>query len=186
MNDVVEPTRPVARTRRRGWWMAFAVSTVVFVLGIVVGSVLTSAVMRSSSPWRFDAPQFRADRIADRLTVDLGLTEAQSTRIREIFRSQHEQLKRIRKETEPLVREVLDQTHSLVLAELSPEQQQAWEERYERMRKRMRAPGWDRTRGERRNWRHEGETHDPVRLIEKDDGAQPEGAEVAVTDALDE
>lgn len=158
MTDAPEPTPPVA-PRPRGWWSLFALSTALFVLGGIAGAALTLAVIRSNSPWRFDAPPFRPERIAERLARDLDLTPAQTEEIRNIFRAQHEELQAIRRDAEPRVREVLDRTHALVMAELTDAQQAAWEERYERMRRRMRAPGWQRPR----------ETRDPDRLIERFD-----------------
>lgn len=161
-----EPLEP----RRRAWWAAFGVSTLVFVLGAVAGSVVTMALLRNSDPWRFDAPPFRPERIAERLSKDLELSDAQSARVSEIFRSQHDQLKAIREDTVPRVRAVLDETHALVLEELSEEQRVKWETQFDRMRRRMKAPGWDRSRrGDGGDSRWGRWAPDPVRLLEKHD-----------------
>jgi hypothetical protein len=115
--------------------------------GTIFGAVLTSMILRSGGPSRFDEPQFRPDRVIGRLTRELDLSAEQSSRIREIFRAQYAELRTIREQTEPRIREVLDATHDRVQAELTAEQQALWEEKFETMRRRMRAPGWDRARG---------------------------------------
>lgn len=166
---MTEPEQPIDETTvpepppRRGWWKAFALTTVVFTSGVVFGAILTVIVFRNAAPQRFDAPEFRADRAAAWLSDELELTPEQRERIREIFRSQHELLAAIRTETEPRVREVLDQTHDLVMAELTENQRALWETKFEKMRKRMRAPGWDRPgTGSRGPW-------EPSRVIQRHD-----------------
>ncbi len=131
----------LARRPRRPWLQAFLLTTVVFGSGLIVGVVLTSAVLwqHAFNPFR-QPPGFDVERLMKDLQYELLLSPDQSKQIREIVSSYNERLKKIRDDVQPRLRNELDLLKKRVEDILRPEQAERWNTRYDEMQRRFLSP----------------------------------------------
>jgi len=103
---------------------------IIFVLGFVAG-ILALNVYRGLAH-RGWPPGNRIEMLADRLQ----LTEDQKTKVQEIFSDTREQLRGLRKESQPRVDEIRRQADGRLQTVLTPEQWQKFQTVREEMRSR--------------------------------------------------
>lgn len=98
-------------------WQVRIAATIIFVLGFAAG-ILALNVYRSFARDRH--PRDRFEQISEKLQ----LTDDQKTKVHEIFTDTREQLRAVRRESEPKVNEIRRQADGRLQTVLSPEQ---WE-----------------------------------------------------------
>ena len=120
-------------TRNR--WQVRVAALIIFVLGFTAG-ILALNVYRGVVR---GGPGGRIDELAERL----NLTTEQKTKVQEIFSDTREQLRAVRRETEPRMTEIRRQADGRLQTVLTPEQWEQFQKlRDERQRRgRGRGPG---------------------------------------------
>jgi Spy/CpxP family protein refolding chaperone len=100
----------------------------VFVLGVLVGSLGTRFYHRDWSAPFFHEPSSRKALIMKRLTKDLGLTEAQQKEFRAIVDETEKKLEAFGAETRSAVKAIFDESFSRMKEKLDPDQQKKLDE----------------------------------------------------------
>jgi hypothetical protein len=109
-------------------WKLAAGVALVFVLGLLVGSLGTRYYYREWSGRFFEEPSARKALILKRLTRDLALTEAQQKGVRGIVDEMDKKLEALRLDRRSAVRAVLDESFARMKEKLDPEQQKKLDE----------------------------------------------------------
>ena len=123
----------VAKNR---WQVRFA-ALIIFVLGFAAG-ILALNVYRGWA--RAGGPGNRFDEMADRLNLNAD----QKTKVQQILGDTREQLRAVRKESEPRVNEIRRQADGRLQTVLTPEQWQQFQSFREEMRHRRGGRGGPR------------------------------------------
>lgn len=110
-------------------WQVRVAAAVIFVLGFTAG-ILALNVYRGLV--RADAPRDRIEQLSERL----NLTPDQKTKVQQIFSDTREQLRALRRESEPRVTEIRRQADEQMQQVLSPEQWQQFQTVRNEMRER--------------------------------------------------
>jgi Spy/CpxP family protein refolding chaperone len=117
-------------TAAKNRWQVRIAATIIFVLGFAAG-ILAMNVYRG---WARNGgpPRNRIDEMSERL----NLTADQKTRVQEIFSDTREQLRALRRESEPRMDEIRRQADGRLQTVLTPEQWQQFQTiREERQRR---------------------------------------------------
>ena len=101
-------------------WQVRVAATIIFVLGFTAG-ILALNVYRGWA--RGGGPGNRIDELSQRL----NLTAEQKTKVQEIFGDTREQLRAVRRETEPRMEEIRRQADGRLQTVLTPEQWQQFQ-----------------------------------------------------------
>jgi len=109
-------------------WKLIAGVALVFVLGVLVGSLGTRFYHRDWSERFFQEPSARKALILKRLTKDLGLTEAQQKEFKVIIDETDKKLEALGLERRSAVKAVFDESFFRMKEKLDPEQQKKLEE----------------------------------------------------------
>ncbi len=109
-------------------WKLVAGIALVFVLGLLVGSVGTRFYHRDWPGRSFEEPSARKALILKRLTKDLGLTESQQKEFRAIVEETDKKLEAFAQERRSAVNAILDDSFSRMKEKLDPEQQNKLDE----------------------------------------------------------
>ena len=104
-------------------WKLIVGIALVFVLGVLVGSLGTRFYHRDWSGRFFQEPSARKSLILKKLTKDLGLTEAQQKEFRGIVEETDKKLEAFGLERRSAVKAILDESFSRMNEKLDPEQQ---------------------------------------------------------------
>src|ERR1043165_9509746 len=88
----------------------------IFVLGFVPGMLVLSGY--GAGPRRTKSPQDRFERLATRLQLNAD----QKTKVQQIFGDTRQQLQNLRKESEPRVNDIRQQTDQKLQQVLTPDQ----------------------------------------------------------------
>jgi hypothetical protein len=104
-------------------WKLIAGVALVFVLGLLVGSLGTRFYHKDGSERFFQEPSARKALILNKLTKDLGLTEAQQKEFRGIVEETDKKLEAFGLERRSAVKAILDESFSRMNEKLDPEQQ---------------------------------------------------------------
>lgn len=188
MNDKLPapqlPTPPRA-------WLTLLMGGLLLVSGMVMGAGGSVLFLKH----RFDQPNHEpkhfSDRLANRVTRDLDLSEEQSTKVREIFKAHQEEMHTIRLQIKDDIDSSFDDLKSEVEAVLTPDQIEKWERRIHEYRERPshdRGPGGrgpdgrdgkhrkrdgERREGNKDSRRHDGPPEHRRPPHERPDGQQP-------------
>jgi Spy/CpxP family protein refolding chaperone len=100
----------------------------VFVLGVLVGSLGTRYYHRDWSERFFQEPSAKKALILKKLTKDLGLTETQQREFRVIVEDTDKKLEAFGLERRSAVKAILDESFSRMKDKLDPEQQKKLDE----------------------------------------------------------
>jgi len=109
-------------------WKLIAGVALVFVLGVLVGSMGTRFYHRDWSGRFFQEPSARKALILKRLTKELNLTEAQQKEFRPIVEETEKKLEAFGLERRSAVKAILDESFSRMKEKLDPEQQKKLDE----------------------------------------------------------
>ena len=104
-------------------WKLIAGVALVFVLGLLVGSLGTRYYHKDWSGGFFGEPSARKALILKKLTRDLGLSEAQRKEVRGIIEETDKKLEAFAQERRSAVKAILDESLSRMKEKLDPEQQ---------------------------------------------------------------
>ena len=121
----------------RNRWQVRVAAAVIFVLGFTAG-ILALNVYRGLA--RAGAPRDRIEQLSERL----NLTADQKTKVKEIFSDTREQLRALRRESEPRVTEIRRQADERMQQVLTPEQWQQFQTVQGEMRERRGGRGGPR------------------------------------------
>ena len=113
-------------TRNR--WQVRIAATIIFVLGFAAG-ILALNVYRGFAR---NNPRDRFEQMSDKLQLNAD----QKTKVQQIFTDTREQLRAVRKESEPKVNEIRRQADGRLQTVLSPEQWQQFQSMRDDMRSR--------------------------------------------------
>jgi Spy/CpxP family protein refolding chaperone len=122
-------------------WQVRGAAAVIFVLGFTAG-ILALNVYRGLA--RANAPRDRIEQLSERL----NLTADQKTKVQQIFSDTREQLRALRRESEPRVTEIRREADERMQQVLTPEQWQQFQTVQHEMRERRGGRGGPR--GDRR------------------------------------
>ena len=120
-------------------WQARGAALIIFVLGFAAGILALNV-------YRYVAIAERRDRF-DQMADRLQLNDDQRTKVQQIFSDTREQLRALRKESEPKVDEIRRQADGRLQTVLTPEQWQKFQTMRDEMRPRRGGRGGPR--GER-------------------------------------
>jgi hypothetical protein len=109
-------------------WKLIAGIALVFILGVLVGSVGSRFYHRDWSERFFQEPSARKALILKRLTKDLGLTEVQQKEFRVIVEDTDKKLEAFGLERRSAAKAILDESFSRMKEKLDPEQQKKLDE----------------------------------------------------------
>jgi Spy/CpxP family protein refolding chaperone len=109
-------------------WKLIAGIALVFVLGVLVGSLGSRYYHRDWSERFFQEPSARKALILKRLTKDLGLTEGQQKDFRAIVEETDKKLEAFGLERRSAVKAILDESFARMKEKLDPEQQKKLDE----------------------------------------------------------
>jgi len=109
-------------------WKLIAGIALVFVLGVLVGSLGTRFYHRDWSDRFFQEPSARKALILKKLTKDLALTETQQREFRVIVEDADKKLEAFGLERRSAVKAILDESFSRMKEKLDPEQQKKLDE----------------------------------------------------------
>ena len=118
-------------------WQIRVAAAVIFVLGFTAG-ILALNVYRGLV--RANAPRDRIEQLSERL----NLTADQKTKVQQIFSDTREQLRALRRESEPRVTEIRRQADERMQQVLTPEQWQQFQTVQNEMRERRGGRGGPR------------------------------------------
>lgn len=118
-------------------WQVRIAASIIFVLGFAAGIAAVN-VYRSWA--RTTNPRDRFEQMADRLK----LTEEQKTKVQQILSDSREQLRAVRRESEPKMDEIRRQADGRLQTVLTPEQWQQFQTLREEMRHRRGGRGGPR------------------------------------------
>ena len=118
-------------------WRLITGVILVFILGLLVGSVGTQVYHRQWSERFKKAPEARRAIFMNRLTKELRLTEDQQRQVEVIIKEADEKRKALFQKQRGAIRETIDESFALMKQKLDPDQQQELEELRARFEKRM-------------------------------------------------
>ncbi len=121
-------------------WQVRLAAAIIFVLGFAAGILALNVYRGLARDGR--GPGNRIDELAERL----NLTPDQKVKVQEIFSDTREQLRAVRRESEPKVEEIRRQADGRLQTVLTPEQWQQFQKLKEERQRRGRGRG---PRGER-------------------------------------
>jgi periplasmic protein CpxP/Spy len=127
-------------TAAKNRWQVRVAATIIFVLGFAAG-ILAMNVYRGWA--RNGPPRNRIDELSERLQ----LTADQKTKVQEIFGDTREQLRALRRESEPKMDEIRRQADGRFQTVLTPEQWQQFQTIREERQRRGRRGGGPRDGG---------------------------------------
>ncbi|HEY0347693.1 MAG TPA: hypothetical protein VGC60_06010 [Pyrinomonadaceae bacterium] len=119
----------------RNKWPARGFAVVIFILGFTSGILALNAIHWA----RGRRPTAPADRI-EQLATRLQLNADQKTKVQQIFGDARQQLQTLRKESEPRVNDIRQQTDQRLQQVLTPDQWQKFQQVRDEMKAR-RGPG---------------------------------------------
>ena len=118
-------------------WQVRVIAAIIFVLGFTTG-ILAVNLYRSLA--RNVTPRDRFEQLSDRLKLNVD----QKTKVQQIFGDTREQLKALRKDSEPKVADIRRQADEKLQQVLTPEQWKQFQAIQEEMRQRRERGGAER------------------------------------------
>ena len=109
-------------------WRLIVGVILVFILGVLMGSLGTRFYHRDWSERFFQEPSARETVILKKLTKDLGLTEAQQKEFKGIVEETDKKLQAFGQERRSAIKAILDESFSRMNEKLDPEQKKKLEE----------------------------------------------------------
>jgi len=109
-------------------WRLILGVVLVFVLGVLVGSVGTQVFHRHWSERFWKTPDERRAMFLDRLTQELGLTQDQRGKVAVILKEADEKRRALFQQQRGAMRETIDESFARMKQALTPEQQQKLED----------------------------------------------------------
>ena len=128
-------------------WPTFLVGVLILLFGIAIGAGGARLLEgRKSRHWPRDRGKFPS-HIASRLQADLGLTDAQTEKVKAIYAKQLDAMHEMRQDMLPKVKAHHEQLRTEIKEVLTVEQYAKWEEGFNALCRKM----MGRSRGQRRH-----------------------------------
>jgi hypothetical protein len=125
------------RVQQRRVWRIWGGILVVFVCGLLVGTVATGAYHKYERQYRWEQGLAgMKPRVMNHLTRELDLSEDQRLAVDAIVSQAEAELLQLRVAQQPRVDEVLTRTTEALKGKLTPEQQTKLDEQYKNLKKR--------------------------------------------------
>ena len=124
-------------TITRNKWQVRIAAIIIFLLGVAVGALAPRAYYAWLRPERRMSGHDRFELMLDRVQ----LNAEQKTQVQQILGDTREQLRALRRESEPRVKEIQHQAEERLQQVLTPEQWQRFQQMKEEMRGRGRGRG---------------------------------------------
>jgi Spy/CpxP family protein refolding chaperone len=105
-------------------WRLVAGVTLVFILGVMAGSVGTRLYQRSWAERFWKGPAARKTLILNRLTRELGLTETQKQEFKAIIEEMDQKMEGRHRENRLAIRSILEEGYARMMERLDPIQQE--------------------------------------------------------------
>jgi len=118
-------------------WRLIAGVALVFMLGVLAGSLGTQLYQRHWSERFWKDPAARRDVFLQRLTRELQLTEPQQSEFKGIVEEVDQNLQALRSEKRTEIKRIIDESFARMKEKLSPDQQAKLEELRTRHEERM-------------------------------------------------
>lgn len=134
MSDPNPITTPTSGTRRR--IPAYVQSLLFLLCGLIIGSGLTLILVRGAAHRLIAEPELLPGRLLQRLDRQLDLDDTQRASIEAILQARLAAFQAIRRRVKPEFQAELDGLRNDVNAVLTPEQQEAWQTRFDTIRER--------------------------------------------------
>ncbi|MBF0565591.1 MAG: hypothetical protein HQK89_10145 [Nitrospirae bacterium] len=104
-------------------WKGIAGVMLVFILGVITGSIISPMIWRSQIERIMRAgPGPMGHMIVDRMSEDLKLDKGQREQLRSIIQEMHGEMEKVHRQSFPLIKDVFDKTDIKIIAILHPEQ----------------------------------------------------------------
>jgi len=125
-------------------WRLIAGVALVFILGVLAGSLGTHLYQRQWAERFWKDPAARRDVFLQRLTRELQLTDEQQKELKVIVEEVDQKLQALRRESRAEIKGVIDESFTRMKEKLSPDQQKRLEEfkakHEERLKDRRKSP----------------------------------------------
>jgi hypothetical protein len=120
-------------------WKVILATLVIFIAGLVTGAVLSRKLQPKpaepiSPDVLFQGPVYIQKHFMARLKQELSLTDAQSENLEKAFANSRERIRILLDVVGPEMRQELDAVHQAIAKELSPDQEQKFEELRRKLR----------------------------------------------------
>lgn len=104
-------------------WKGIAGVMLVFILGVITGSIISPMIWRSQIERIMRAgPGPMGHMIVDRMSEDLKLDKDQREQLRTIIHEMDSEMDKVHRQSSPLIKDVFDKTDIKIIAILHPEQ----------------------------------------------------------------
>jgi len=122
-------------------WVTLLMGGILVFSGMVIGGGITALAIHNLMDRGRDGNSRMDDRVVDRLSRDLDLSEEQQGKLREILKSHNERFMEIRRNTSSEIDYALSSMGDEIKAVLTPEQTEQWEAKFKKVRRKM-MPGF--------------------------------------------
>lgn len=134
-------TEPISATTPRRRIPVYVQSFLFLLCGLIIGSGLTAVFIRGALQQMVQNPELLPERILQRMDLSLDLDDEQRAAVEEIVERHMAGFREIRQRVRPEIQAELDALRSEVSAELTPEQREEWEARFDALRARWQPGG---------------------------------------------
>ena len=115
----------------------WAVIFLVFVLGAMAGSLgMQQYIHHKVSDFFKRGGKARVEILLARMTQDFDLTDSQRVEIKEILLESHKKIEGIKRETDPQIRGIIDESLRQIREKLTDNQKKRFDDHQERIKKR--------------------------------------------------
>lgn len=104
-------------------WKGIAGVLLVFLLGVITGSIIAPIIWRSQIERTLrGGPGPMSHVIVQRMSGDLRLDKGQREQLRSIIHEMHGEMEKLHKQSFPRIKDIFDKTDTKIIAILRPEQ----------------------------------------------------------------
>lgn len=140
MNETQPTENPTVLLQKMHRWRMAFFGLVILLAGIVIGAASAILITRRLPQGLLPAPEFAADRMADRLQRQLGLSPDQRDKIRTILERHVQTLNQIRMDARPLIANELKLMNDEISAVLRQDQFRIWQDHLQRLQNELLRP----------------------------------------------
>jgi Spy/CpxP family protein refolding chaperone len=119
-------------------WRLIAGVALVFILGVLAGSIGTRLYQRNLAERFWKNPEARKAMILKRLTGELGLREEQQQQFKTIIEEVDQKMEGLHRENRAAIRRILEEGYTRMMKRLDPAQQERLKELKARREERLR------------------------------------------------
>jgi hypothetical protein len=131
MMEEPDTDKPSPRAKKSSNVKQIILGIIILLCGFLIGSGMTILIARRMVVNAIKHPEGIPQRITNRIKRNLDLSDAQAETVQQIISRHLRDLYQIRRETQPRVRQNLEQLKEEVADVLNKKQEQKWRERFE-------------------------------------------------------